>query len=114
MDLLRWMGVTFARFVGLVVLILGGWTFAVNVTDIDYEGLILVWILASGLVGALGGLFYLLSWDGPERFRKQRIRLWSWVAMVVASLLPTSLTLMIFPMVVVVSPMLPYAAVTSE
>lgn len=114
MGLLRWMGTTLARFVGLVVMILGGWTFWVNVIDIEYEGLILIWILASGLVGAVGGLFYLLSWDGPERFRTQRTRLWSWAAMVLASLLPTSLTLMIFPMVAIVSPVLPYARVTSE
>ena len=108
------MGTTFARFVGLVVMILGGWTFVANAVDRDFEGWVLAWVLVSGLLGAVGGAIYLLSWDGPERFRNQRTRLWGWAFMVAASMLPTALTLMIFPMVMIVCPLLPYARVTSE
>ena len=114
MDLLRWMGSTFARFVAFVVMILGIWTFVRNVTGANYEGLVLVWVIASSFAGGAGGLLYLLSWDGPQRFRSQPIRLGGWLAMLASALLPTTLTLMILPMVIVVCPLLPYARVTSQ
>ena len=114
MDLLRWMGATFARFVAFVVMILGTWTFVRNVTGANYEGLVLVWVIGSSLSGGVGGLLYLLSWDGPQRLRSQRVRSGAWLAMLASALLPTSLTLMILPMVIAVCPLLPSSRVTSE
>jgi len=113
-DLLGWMGRTFARFVGFVLVILSGWMFFVNVIEVHYEPWVMVWIWVAGLAGAIGGIVFLLSFDGPERFKKQRIRYRGWVGMMVGALFPTSLTLMVLPMVVFVSPLWPYLRLASE
>jgi hypothetical protein len=120
MDLLRWMGVTFARFVGLMVLILGGWAatsfiWALFTEDSRTESLGLVALVVfMWLAGAVGGLFYLLSFDGPNRFRTQKTRMWGWIGMLAAGLVPTSLTLMILPLVAAVIPLLPWLRVRDE
>ena len=106
MDLLRWMGWMFARFVAISVAIMGAWMFIANVADVSYEGWVLVWILLSGVAGATGGSVYLLSVDGPPRFRSKRLRTWGWAGMLAAALLPTSLTLMLVPLVLVIVPTL--------
>lgn len=108
MDLLRWMGWTFARFVAVSVAILSGWMFVVNLPleDRGWEPWALIWILVSGLAGAVGGVLYLLSIDGPHRFRTRAYRVSGWVAMLAAVLLPTSLTIMLVPLVLVLIPSL--------
>lgn len=108
MELLRWMGWTFARFVAVSVAILSGWMFVVNLPfqDRGWEPWALVWILASGLAGAVGGILYLLSIDGPRRFRTRAYRAWGWVAMLAAVILPTTLTIMLVPLVLVLAPSL--------
>lgn len=100
------MGWMFARFVAVSVVVLSAWMLLINLVDVEYEGWVLVWILASGLVGAASGILYLLSVDGPVRFRTPRYRLWGWGGMLAAVLLPTSLTLMLVPMVLVLIPTL--------
>lgn len=120
MDLLRWMGVTFARFVGLLILILGGWAassfiWALFAEDSQTESLVLViLVVLMWLAGAVGGLLYLLSFDGPSRFRTQKTRMWGWIGMLAAGLVPTSLTLMILPLVAAVIPLLPWLRVRDE
>lgn len=102
MDLLRWMGLTFARFVGLTVIILGVWTFVANVVHVADRGTdwwVTVWILASGLAGAVGGTLFMLSLDGPDRFRTRRFRMVAWALMILATLLPTNLRPMMLPLV---------------
>lgn len=98
------MGLTFARFVGLAVMILGAWIFILNLVDKGWSDLVLVWILASGLVGAVSGLGFLLSFDGPARFRNRWVRVISWAGMLASVALPTSLTFILVPMVVLVLP----------
>jgi hypothetical protein len=107
-DLLRWMAWTFARFVAVSVTILSGWMFVVNLPfeDRGWEPWVLVWILASGLVGAIGGIAYLLSIDGGRRFRTRVYRVGGWLAMLVAVALPTNLTYMLVPLVLVLLPSL--------
>lgn len=80
--------------------------FVINVVEVSYSGWILAWILFSGIAGAVGGVIYLLSFDGPERFRTRRHRFWGWGAMLLAFLLPTSLTLMLVPLVLLLIPSL--------
>lgn len=108
MDLLRWMAWTFARFVAVSVTVLSGWMFVMNLPfeDRGWEPWVLVWILASGLVGTVGGLLYLLSIDGPQRFRARAYRVGGWLAMLVAVALPTNLTFMLVPLVLVLLPSL--------
>ncbi|HZD22585.1 MAG TPA: hypothetical protein VE569_04190 [Acidimicrobiia bacterium] len=60
----------------------------------------------SGLAGALGGSLYLLSIDGFERFRAALHRRTGWLAMLVAMMLPSSLSFFLLPMVVTLVPTL--------
>lgn len=106
MDLLRWMAVMFARFVAVSVALVSGWMFLNNVLEVRYGGWVLAWILGSGLVGAVGGVAYLLSLDGGERFRTRPYRWGGWAAMLAAVMLPTSLTFMLVPLVVLLVPSL--------
>jgi hypothetical protein len=119
MDMLRWTGRTFARLVGVIVMILSGWGLLINIIDlvrgeIAAPGLLVVVVVSTGICGALGGLAYLLSFDGPRQLRTRRLRLYGWLGMLVAALLPTSLTLMIVPMVLIVCPLFPYLKLTEE
>ena len=100
------MGMMFARFVALSVTILSGWIFVVNLFERGWENWVLVWILASGLAGLIGGAVYLLSLDGPARFRTRVRRAVGWLAMLVAVMLPTALTFMLVPLVLVLLPSL--------
>ncbi len=111
MELLRWMGRTFAKFVGLVIMILGAWVVIINIGEAFrstgvYQGWILLWILGSGLAGAVGGLFYLVSFDGPQRFRTTRTRLLSWLGMLGGALIPSMILPMLVVLVLAVSPTL--------
>lgn len=106
MDLLRWMGRTFVRFVAVSVAILGAWMFILNVRASGWEPLTHVWILASGIAGAVGGVLYLLSMDGAPRFRTKRNRIIGWGLMLSSVLLPTSLTFMLVPLVLLLLPTL--------
>jgi hypothetical protein len=106
MDLLRWMGWMFTRFVAVSVMLVSGWIFVGNLTGRRFEGWVQVWVLAAGLVGAVGGVAYLMSLDGVERFRTRRWRIGGWAAMLAAVTLPTSLTFMLVPLVLLVTPSL--------
>lgn len=107
MDLLRWMGRVFVRFVAVSVVLISGWTFLLNIAQPEaWEPWVYVWIIASGLLGAVGGVAYLLSYDGPARFRTRILRWGGWAAMLAAVALPTSLTFMLVPLVLLLIPTL--------
>lgn len=119
MELVRWMGRAFARLVALIIMILSGWALLVNVIDlirgdIEAPGLAAVLVVSAGISGALGGLAYLASFDGPSTLRTQRLRLAGWFGMLIATLLPTSFTLMVLPIVLVVCPLFPYLKLVDE
>lgn len=96
----------FGRFVGLVVLLYGGWMAAVNINPEDpmafYDS---NWVrpaaIAFGTLGFLSSLVFLLSLDGPPRWRSTGLRATGWVGMVIALLLPTSITIFVLPLVLV-------------
>lgn len=94
----------FARFVALAVTILGAWMFAINLIELDFEGWVLSWILASGLAGVCGGVIYMLGIDGPRRFRTRARQMLGWWLMLASVLLPTSLSVFMVPLVVAVLP----------
>lgn len=119
MGLLAWMARAFARFVAVIVMILGAFNVVSTVVGLfnsEIEGpfLLLVLFLTTNVSGAVGGLAYLLSFDGPKYMRTQRMRLYGWGGMLIYSLLPTPLTLMILPMVVVVIPIFPWFRAQEE
>ena len=82
--------------------------------DIEVPVLLAVMVVSVGISGALGGLAYLASFDGPQALRTQRLRLGGWFGMLIATLLPSSLTLMLVPMVLVACPLFPYLKLAEE
>jgi hypothetical protein len=97
------LGRTLARLVGLVMILLGTWLVIINLIEVSYSGWILVWILISGALGAVGGFLYLASFDGPDLFRSRWIRFCGWLGMFVLALFPWSFTFLILPMVLLTS-----------
>lgn len=105
----------FVRFVGLLFTLLGGWIFtvnifawilAVNMFGDSYSGSVLAWIIFAGASGAVGGVLYLLSFDGPNRFRTRTVRLTGWVGMLVLGLLPWSFGFLMIPLLLLTIPTL--------
>lgn len=105
-DTLRRLGRTFARLVGLVFALLGMWVLVINLVELSYTGATLAWVLTAGLLGGAGGVFYLLSFDGPDRFRTRGTRMAAWAGMLVLALLPSSLSFILLALVVLASPTL--------
>ncbi len=103
-NMLRRLGRTFARFVGLIFIILGVWVFAINLIELSYSGSTLAWIVVAGVLGATGGVAYLLSFDGPRRLRTRSIRLAGWTGMLVLALLPSSLSFILLAMILLSIP----------
>ena len=97
----------FARLTGLVVLLYGAWMFSINLLEgikgsNTYEpGWMLFVVLGVGLAGAIGGTLFLLSMDGPTKFRTPMNRAVGWIGMFICSALPTSLFYILFIMVAV-------------
>lgn len=103
---MRRLGLVFARFVGLAVMLAGAWLLLVNLF-LGPRGLLLIylWILSSGLVGVVSGLFFLFSFDGPVRFRNGTIRLLAWLGMVASLAVPHySVAVLLIPLVVLALP----------
>jgi hypothetical protein len=105
-DVLKRLTRTFGRFVGLIFTILGLWVIIGNLVAHSYSGWILVWILGAGVAGAAGGATYLLSFDGPTRFRSRGPRLAGWGGMLFLAVLPTSLTFVLFTLILLTIPTL--------
>ena len=95
------MGRTYSKFVGLSVALLGGWILIVNLFQtFSYDAIwVWAWVILSGMAGLSGGFLFLFSFDGPIPFRTRRWRLLGWSLMLVSVALPTSLTLMLVPLV---------------
>ncbi len=77
----------FARLTGLVVLLYGAWMFSINLLEAitgsnTYEPRwMLLVVLGAGLAGAIGGTLFLLSMDGPTKFRTPMNRAIGWIGM---------------------------------
>lgn len=97
---------TFAKFVAVLVALASAWLLVANLVAVSYEPLVFAWIVASGVVGLAGGVAYLMSFDGPVVMRTRQVRFGAWLAMLLASLLPTSLRIVTVPLVLVVGPTL--------
>ncbi|MDH3308565.1 MAG: hypothetical protein OEO77_13740 [Acidimicrobiia bacterium] len=104
--MLKRIGLTLARAVGLIVVLFGGWVFTINVIEDSYSGVTRAWILTSGVLGVVGGVLYLLSFDGSERFRSRRFRTAGWVGMLVLGLVPWSFSFLMLPMILMTIPTL--------
>ena len=95
----------YGRFVGIAVLLYGGWIFGGNavvyiVSDTQDSPVVALAILASGLLGFLSALGFLLTFDGPNRWRNTKRRAATWMGMFLCGLLPSSLVIFVLPLVV--------------
>lgn len=94
----------YGRLVGLVILVYGGWLFGATIaaaaggSQYDSAGVFLT-ILAFGLIGFICALGYLLTFDGPNSWRTTKRRSIAWLGMFVSAALPSSLIVIVFPMV---------------
>ena len=96
----------FARFVGLIFTGLGAWIFAANIFSDAYSGAIYAWIVVAGASGAVGGVLFLLSFDGPPHFQTIKMRLSGWVGMLILGLLPWSFAFLMIPLLLLTIPTL--------
>lgn len=103
---MRRLGRAFYRLIGLAVTLLGAWVLFINLVDVSYSGWVLVWILSAGLLGAIGGVLFLLSFDGPPRARTRQVRLLGWLGMLFLALLPWSFQFVMLPLVLLTLPAL--------
>lgn len=97
---------TFYRLIGLAFTMLGMWVLLVNFVEVRPWGLIIAWILSAGFLGAVGGVLFLLSFDGPARLRNRQVRLLGWVGMLFLGFLPWSFQFVMLPLVLLVLPAL--------
>lgn len=95
----------YARLIGLMVVALGTWMVSANVVEhvlgentYDPTWMLFV-VIGFGLVGVVGGVTFLLGWDGPPRFRSSMIRTLGWLGMIFMAFLPWSFTFLFFPLV---------------
>lgn len=91
----------YARLIGLLVVLLGTWMVATNVLgENTYDPAWMLFVVVGfGLVGVLGGVTFLLAWDGPPRFRSSMTRTLGWLGMMFMAFLPWSFTFLFFPLV---------------
>jgi hypothetical protein len=88
--------------IGLAVLLFSLVVFAGNLAGAlggaayDTPGLLLL-IVGAGAIGLTGSIIFLLSLDGPERWRTIGWRAVGWVGMMIAAILPTSWLFLIVP-----------------
>lgn len=98
---LQWMGRMLVRFVGLIFVLYGLLLFVGNLIDmaqgeVDAPWWAIAWVLASGLVALAGGVTFILSIDGPPRWRS-RIRRGVGIGLMFASsLLPSTVGSVVF------------------
>lgn len=102
---MRRIAAIYARLIGLLVVVLSAWMVSVNVVQhvfgentYDPPAMLYV-VLGFGLVGMVGGTVFLLSWDGPQRFRSPALRVVGWLGMMFMAFLPWSFTFLFFPLV---------------
>ncbi|MGH8913037.1 MAG: hypothetical protein ACRDZM_00795 [Acidimicrobiia bacterium] len=95
---------TFARFVGLAALGYGGVmsvgalvdAFGGSAYDPFWFVYLVLWI---GMTGIAGALAFLLSIDGPPRWRTRTRRALGWLGMLICALLPAGFLYIIGPLV---------------
>jgi hypothetical protein len=95
---------TVGRLAGIAAIMLGLWVFGVNLVqdafaDNGYDPRWMLWvILVWGIVGVAGGVVFLLSIDGPPRWRTINRRLLGWVGVLVVSAIPSLTILFMLPL----------------
>jgi hypothetical protein len=103
---MRSVAATFARFLGLTVFLYAAWVFVASfanlVAGVAYDPLWTPWvILGIAVVGLSGSIAFLLSFDGPQRWRTRGRRSLGWFGMMFCALLPSQLIVIMAPLTAV-------------
>jgi hypothetical protein len=91
-----------ARVIGLAVLLYSLVIFLGNIVGalggaVSDTPWLLILVIAVGAVGLTGSIVFLLTLDGPERWRSTGRRAAGWTGMMIAAVLPTSWLYLIAP-----------------
>lgn len=101
-----------ARFVGLMFILYGLLLTVTNVIELieetEHSGSwwVYPWVIGSGLVSLAAGTLFTLTIDGPPRFVTRNWRTLAIALMLLAALLPTSLTSVVIVLAVIMVPSL--------
>ena len=107
MSLRHRAGPVFGRLVALAVVALAAWVLVRNATEPNYEGWVLAFIVLTSFSGLVGGGLFLLTIDGPPRFRTPSWRMWGWW-LILISVIYTTVNVIAIPFVAVAFPGLPW------
>jgi len=95
----------YARLIGIAVCLYGGWMFLGNLILAMIEGnnyrpgWVLLLVLLAAALGVVGAILFLLSFDGPAKWRTRTRRIVGWSGMIGCLLLPTSISFALLPLV---------------
>ena len=94
---------TAARFIGLTVFLYATWilifSLAHGLNGADYDPLWTPWVIVSiALIGLIGSVAFLLSFDGPPGWRTRGKRFLGWSGMMFCALLPSQLIVIMAPL----------------
>lgn len=110
-PLLQWMGRMLVRFVGLIFVLYGLLLFIGNLVDLaqgevdaDTPLWAISWVLGSGLAALAGGVIFILSFDGPPRWRTKFRRGTGIGLMMASSLLPSTVGSIVFVFAILAIP----------
>jgi len=102
---MRRLASTLSRLIGLTLLLYATWGLFVNLATIltgeFRDPTWTTWVVVEVmLVGLAGSVAFLLSFDGPTRWRTTGRRLLGWVGMLICGLLPSQLVMVMAPIAV--------------
>ena len=100
---MRSVAATFARFIGLTVFLYAAWVFVASLANAlagaVYDPLWTPWLIFGvAVVGLTGSVAFLLSLDGPRRWRTRARRFLGWCGMMFFALLPSQLIVIMAPL----------------
>ena len=108
-TLLAWMGRMLARFVGLIFVLYGALLFFGNLFsyfggNVDAPWWAISWVLASGLVAMGGGAGFIVTFDGPEKWRTRKRRAIAVAMMMLSSFVPSTVGAITFVLALLATP----------
>lgn len=118
-PLLHWMGVMIARFIGLVFILYGGLLFFGNLFgflggNVDAPWWAIAWVLVSGALAMTGGVTFILTFDGPVRWRTRPRRVVAVAMMMISSFVPSTVGAITFVFALLAIPSIWVKAEVSE
>lgn len=118
-PLLQWMGRILARFVGLIFVLYGALLLFGNLIGliggtVDAPWWAVLWVLSSGAVAMVGGVLFILTFDGPASWRAKRRRVVAVALMMLSSFVPSTVGAITFVFAVLAIPSIWVRAETVE